>query len=204
VQDAFAHDAETSMIYSAMVACRGRWGRLPGEPSELRDKLGPEVGEMPLSSVERAVNMAVSSGLAEAYQCPWSGELALSLRCGGEGRRQFTRMGRPAFGPPPDWEVPSDLLEYLMAVANGWVSGKRVVAECAKFGVALGVVVDAVLATWHKGEKRGSGEMAQWWEMHHRPQVALERVGWQDALEAWMLGESGPQFGYEFPGGRDE
>lgn len=192
-------DPVAAALYAAMLEKCGPWCRLPSAADELREVVKGQFAELPVSVLDDALEKIEEAGLAVFYECRESGRGAVQLPLK-DGRRQYARMARPEFKPPPNWDAPTDLIEYLVRIADGKMPEKHLGHECEKFGVPVEKVVAAGTPDGKGLRMMKPGPLDTWYRLHKKPKSAMKRMGWEDALAAWIRGEHGPQFGYEFPG----
>ena len=131
-------DPSIPALFLLVLAASNPWGRLPAHPKLLRARACPLIESWSPEYFEHLIERLVEAGILTRYHCPWRGTECIAVtnysRYNQSGK-QYHRMGKPEYGPPPNWVPPTDLESYLKKVANGTFKRKNLTEEVEKFGV---------------------------------------------------------------------
>ncbi len=138
IADMTDRDPELTALWVYIMAAGAPWGRLPAHVKLFKARVCPLVDRWTGAALDALVGQLVDSGLLTRYTCERTGLECLAItnysRYNSAGR-QYHRMSRPEFGPPPEWVPPKDLLDYLAKVAAGAFKRQQLREEAEKFGV---------------------------------------------------------------------
>lgn len=130
-------DPELAALWLFVIPASAPWGRLPAHVKLFKAAVCPLVDRWTGDRLYELICRLVEEKLLTAYTCPWTGEEAYALttyHVYNQSGRQYHRMLKPEFGPPPGWVPPRDLIAYMRKVADGGFKQKTLAEEAEKFG----------------------------------------------------------------------
>lgn len=152
-------DPMIGVVWLYLLGAAPPWGRFPASIRRLKARACPLLESITTQKLATIVDRLVEVRMVQRYTCDWTETECLALRQYSKHNsagRQYHRMGKPEFAPPPDWIPPTDLIAYLGMVVDGKYSSKNTVTECEKFGVNTALLLGSSPREHSQGVVPGS------------------------------------------------
>ncbi len=123
------HGPWTGLVWCLILANGGVWGRLPRSPRQLRLRIAGLLDSLTTEQLEQSIQGLLAADMLHEYTDSEGRALLEIVNWWAYNETNFARVGRPEYGPAPDWQPPDALLRYLALVVDGHYPNRSLDSE---------------------------------------------------------------------------